>query len=99
MEGGTLLAAWRSFRETLPEQVRNSGVVRLAFAAGASWATERMTDQREKVRHDALVMIGKAEADMPANVEFRPLDAASSRPVAPATKGYTAPTECDGGQT
>ncbi len=68
MDGGTLLAAWRSFRETLPEQVQDSGVVRLAFAAGASWATERLTDQRDKVRNDAMVMIGKAETSMTANV-------------------------------
>ena len=32
------------------------------------------------------------------NVEFRPLDAASSRPVEPGTQGYAAPAEGDDGQ-
>lgn len=64
MEGGTLLTAWRSFKETLPDEVAESALIRLAFAAGASWATERLTSHRDKVRRDAMVMLEKAKVDI-----------------------------------
>lgn len=59
MEGGTLLSAWRSFKETLPVEISNAPILKAAFAAGASWATEHLTAQRERVRQDAITMLAE----------------------------------------
>lgn len=63
MDGGTLSTAWRSFRETLPPELAEAPILKFAFAAGAAWATEQLTAQRDKIRGDAECMINGARQD------------------------------------
>lgn len=63
MEGRVLSTAWKSFSQTLPPELANAPLLKYAFAAGAAWATETLTEQREKICADAARMVKNARQD------------------------------------